>query len=1150
MASEGNSAPVNSPNKKRRRWLRILLVALLVILALVGLAPTIISTDSVRHIAVEQINRRINGELSIDSWSIGWFSGVKLRGISLLDQDSQPLASVETVSMDPSYLSLLSKGPALGRLIISNPHLELRFGSEGRTNLEDALPDLEGDTSGQRQPRTRPSFDLQVDGGTVIIHQPDADPLSINNIKAHVQMVSGDQPLSFQMSCDFTDSHGAGQLSAQGSIPRRKDGQMELAQLQTDLQAEVDQFRLGLISPLLQRVGLDLKIAGLLDAQVQGDVHGLNNVQLFGQAVCPDIHFSGPLLKTDHFHIRDFAGKLDIDHQDNKLNLKTLQFTSDLGAVNAQGLAHFVSDSQRFDISSAQLEGILSGDLPKILNQLPATVHLRPGLKVTGGDFTAKYSVSRSAGSDKVTGTAALKNLQGAVENKAVQLDAPVEFSFDVARAEEGLDISQLSLNSGFGNVSLTGRASDLDFQAGFALAKLNSEIAEFIDLGSLSFAGEVLCDGSIRTSAEHSQFQLAITGKELLVRGLGPQDLHEPQLQLNLTGSVGKVQDWPKSTIIIEQAHLDSRIARLDLSGQADLDSWALTAQAQVDSDLARLWNLLSAFRTLPQGLQLQGDLGSSLQIHTPNPQTIACIGSTTLRSLQISRPDRPTLSEPQVLIKHRLNLDLKSKTLASDLLELNLVGLNALVERLELTQHSDGNLDIKAEGKFQADVAQLRPWMSVFGKLDPKTMLSGRSSGRASYSRIAGKEHLGLVSQILDLRVQLTDQGVFDEPRVQLDLEADANRSVKVFEIKRLKVDSSFLQVIAEATTGLGGGGSPAKINLQGQCDLARLSQLTRPWRPDWPILLGSGQVDLNLSGPAPHTVGPEWIRSLSGPAMVRFDKQSLNGLSFGPADINMQVNQGFLTVARTAIPANEGMMTVQAEVNLSKEKPFLTIKESIRLMEDVQINQQMSEGMLKFINPVFANNHQVDGTVKLSCDSLSIDELKTWKQNAKMTAQFSGKELRLLSHKGLMKDLTNLLGIDLSAKLGEVYPVSIELADGVVSYKDMHILFGELIDLSFSGQVGLDGKLKMTVGVPLLPAMLGNNPELIKYLGDQRIHLPITGTVDNPKLDIAALPKILEPLISEALKRLAVDKIGQLFEGLLKPGQTKSTAPAPQP
>ena len=138
--------------------------------------------------------------------------------------------------------------------------------------------------------------------------------------------------------------------------------------------------------------------------------------------------------------------------------------------------------------------------------------------------------------------------------------------------------------------------------------------------------------------------------------------------------------------------------------------------------------------------------------------------------------------------------------------------------------------------------------------------------------------------------------------------------------------------------------------------------------------------------------------------------------------------------------------------------------------------------------------------------------------------------------------------MLGLDLTTKLGEVKPVTIELADGVVSYKDMHILFGPLVDLSFSGRVGLDGKLDMKVGLPIMPAMLGNRPELIKYLGDQRIYLPITGTVDNPKLDILNLPKILEPLISEALRRLAAEKIGQLFEDLLKGGKTET--PAPQP
>ena len=650
--------------------------------------------------------------------------------------------------------------------------------------------------------------------------------------------------------------------------------------------------------------------------------------------------------------------------------------------------------------------------------------------------------------------------------------------------------------------------------------------------------AGQVFCKGNIRSKNQQFDFQVAVTGKELLVSGLGRRDIYEPQLQANLEGSVSETQGWQKAVITIKQAHLASELAQVESSGQINLQPLAVTAQVQLNGNLEKLWNLASVFQQLPEDIQLQGNLDSRLEIGTGQTQTISCAGTTIVHNLQVLRPTGLKLYEPNINVQHHLNYNPKSKVLACDLLEVKLAGLQTLAEKLNLTWQSDGQLDIQTQGTFQADLAQLEPWMVMFGKLDPKTQLAGQVNGRASYSRRGGQENLAITSEVLNLGVQLPGKPTFNEPKINLEAEASADRAAKVFELSRLKVASTFLQLNAQATSGLGEPSSPAKVSLQGQCELERLGQLVRPWISNWPDLVGTGRLDVELAGTSPKTAGPQWVNSLSGTGKLNFDQQLFRGLRLGPAAINMQVQNGLLIIPPSSIPANEGKMTVQARVALADKKPFLSVTESVWLLENVQINPEMSEGLLKFINPIFANSHQVVGTVNLRCDQLTVDEPKTWKQNAKMKAQFSGKDLLISSRAGLMKDLIGLLGIDLNAKLGEVYPVSIELANGVVSYKDMHILFGPLMDLSFSGQVGLDGKLNMKVGIPIMPAMLSNQPELIKYLGDQRIYLPITGTVDNPRLDIAALPKILESLISEAWKRLAVDQAGQLFQDLLKP------------
>ena len=690
MPIKGNETGGVGEKKKRRRWLKILLLLLVGVAVLIGLGPTIVSTGPVRRMVLQRVNRQINGELSINSWSIGWLSGVSLRGISLRDKESQPVATVESVSLNPSYLSLLGQRARLGKVNIQKPHLDIRFRPDGQTNLEQ-IGILPGPKPVEPT-RKQISFDLQVNDGTVIIHRPEAALLSINNIKADIQMASGKEPLDFRVSCDFADEQGGGQLEAQGHIPRQNDGQLELAQLEAKAAIDVKRFALGLISPLLQRAGLDLSVSGLLDAKVNAELHGLQNVQLFCQANCPDIHLSGELLKTDHFHVRDFSSKVQVGYQDNKLNLETLQLASKLGGIQAQGVAYFTPDGKQAAVGSGRLNGELNFDLPKILNQLPATVRLRQGLKIISGELTAKYNLNSDNGKTALLGSAVLKNLQGSVQGKAVALDGPLELSFDLAHDKEGLTIQQLSLNSSFARLSASGRLDNFQFDSQIELANLNTQLARFIDLGKLNFAGEVFCNGDIRRKNQQLDFRLGLSGKELYLSGLGLQDLHEPAVQLDIEGFVSEIENKQKTAVTVKQAHLSSETAQVQLAGEVNLQPMTMAAKVQVNSDLAKLWNLTSLFRQLPKDIQLQGNLDTNLEINTPQAQTLTCAGTTIVRDLKLAQPNKPTIYEPQLRFQHRINYDLNSKALSAELFELSLGGLTVLAEKVKLARQADG--------------------------------------------------------------------------------------------------------------------------------------------------------------------------------------------------------------------------------------------------------------------------------------------------------------------------------------------------------------------------------------------------------------------------------------------------------------------------
>ena len=668
-------------------------------------------------------------------------------------------------------------------------------------------------------------------------------------------------------------------------------------------------------------------------------------------------------------------------------------------------------------------------------------------------------------------------------------------------------------------------------------LAKLNPYLVQFDGLDKLELAGQLRCTTTITRQGNGRDFQTNLTADNLVIAGLTPEPIQEQQLTLDITGSAEPDQDNKIAAVSIKRADLLGDRTHLQFSGQVTPKPLGISGQAEIDADLARVQQLALALGALPTDLQLQGQLHSTMTLATSQAQTISSEGTTNIDELNVKLKTGQKIHQPNVNLQHRARYNLTSKKLDAELPKLQLTGLTAQVEKLTLTPQPDGESDILVNANFQADLNKIRPLLVTFAEFDPTTDLTGQATGQASYWRKAQQDQFSLSSDILNLELRPSGKPVVTEPKISVRVQGSADQAAKTIELDRLHITSTFLQADAQITSGLASKAAPAKITLRANCDLKRLSLIIQPWRKNWPDLQGSATARANLTGTAPSDPA-RWLSVLSGTANVQFDQQSLSGLTFGPAEVDMQVKQGLLTIPPTAIPANEGKINVHARIFLDERKPFLTITQPINLCENVQINPEMSNTLLKFVNPLFANNNKISGTVNFTCNQLLVPELDTWKETAKMKGLFSGKDLRFESQKGLMADLAGVLKLDPSSKLGELKPVSIELANGVISYRDMHILFGSVVDLSFAGEVGLDERIRMQVGIPILPSMLGNRPELINNLGSQRIYLPMTGTLSKPRLDVGSVPELLFKQLPKVIEKEATKQIEKILEGLLRP------------
>src|SRR5215213_7208859 len=99
--------PSPKPARKRRRGLKILAVIVVLLILLVLLLPTIAGLGFVRGIVVGRINQNLDGKLQIDDWSLGWTSGITMRGVTLLDDRGEKVAVIDKVSTQLSLIGAM-----------------------------------------------------------------------------------------------------------------------------------------------------------------------------------------------------------------------------------------------------------------------------------------------------------------------------------------------------------------------------------------------------------------------------------------------------------------------------------------------------------------------------------------------------------------------------------------------------------------------------------------------------------------------------------------------------------------------------------------------------------------------------------------------------------------------------------------------------------------------------------------------------------------------------------------------------------------------------------------------------------------------------------------------------------------------------------
>lgn len=557
------------PRKKKRTWVKVIGVALLLIILLIVFLPAIASTGPVKSFAVNQINDSLNGTVEINDWSIGWTSGVDVDGVKVLDAQGVTILTVSRVRVPINLIDAARGNYALGDVLIERPDLvKFVIYEDGTTNYgrlvkadpdepkkpddpsDDDVPDLSGKITVSE---LKGSIFHGEGGPAVMVIQPSDLVVDIPDING---MISNDVRLAFGPS-------GAqpGTLTLAGTVDAIEGKQIAVDQLAADQKLALANVDLAALAPILKLAGLDATLTGIANgAMVVGVVAG-RDASANGEITVERFALGGGLLNGDTFQSRVLRLPVQVTSASQggvmRVTAKDTGLHFDQGSVTLTADAPLAALQNAAAQKAPGAEGTarLDVQIPRfaeLANQLPNTLKLAQGVRLTEGSLSQVLDIALTKEAAAITSTLDLKGVQGTKDGQPLRPLDPVHLTAG-ATSFGGQDLRNLALKltSGFATAQGGGESlANLNLTSNVDLKKLREQAGQFTDAFDAIESGTAAL--TLTTAGDVTQENTLIDTKlNVEVRDLNvvepatqPSEtatvmLREPWMRLGVTGGI-----------------------------------------------------------------------------------------------------------------------------------------------------------------------------------------------------------------------------------------------------------------------------------------------------------------------------------------------------------------------------------------------------------------------------------------------------------------------------------------------------------------------------------------------------------------------------------------------------------------------------------
>ncbi len=994
------------------KWILAVVVVLLVLVIVV--VPVFISSGSFRRFILAKINSSVAGRADFADLSMGWLKGVKVEDFSFDDAAGLVSVKVKRIATKPHYGSILAGNMSFGQTTIDEPRVEI--------SLKGKPPAAKGPGS---QPVPVPVeaggitlvTDVVINDGSVKVTDAHSRTTELSNINSKIGLRPPGKTSTFELDTTLVAKAGESKIHVDGHVTptktKTKSG-WTLKDSDGDLTIEIDDLDIESLEPFFELAGIDLQAKGTLSANIRSEIRSGAIENLEGKVRGSRLDVTVAELKGDRLQTTALDADIKLTRKEQMISIDQLTMKTDWADLNATGSVPTTLkslDSLLDPDSTSDLKGTFNCDLPAVASQMPNTLGLKEGTKITSGRLSGEVRTSTQAGRKQIKASAELADLKGTVGGKEVALSEPLQAHALISKELISKDktvvkFDELNISASFANVNCTGSTEKLQYYAEVDLTKLQSELGQFVDLGGYKIAGQFVEAGRI---------------------------------------SIGE--------------------------------------------------------------------------------DKITATGAGQLTNLNITSPNNVTVSEPKAELHFDLDVDKKQNIIAVNTVKADAtfgtLSVKDAVIPLDKDANEPMNLTVSAAG---VDLAKLRPFAVMFASFPQDKLLAGIAESEIDVT--SEKDTYKIVTEktkIKNFEFGSPGKKPFKQPEVSLVADVEFNlveewRSIKRVELlgEKIKIKKTWLkQTTKDDKTKLEGG-------LDLEYDWAAVSDAASGFLPQGLSLQGKRSTSISFASEYPADKTEKLLANLTtNKCSLGFDRALYRGLDFGPTDLNARFENGVLRIDPFSTTVSSGQITFAANADFTRDSTIIHIPQPISI-QGVRINETLSRefrGLLAYLNPMFKDFIGLSGGLNFSAEKLVIPLDPERRNDIQIVGTF-GMDNVSLRPAGLLGQIISLIGARDPQARTKIHPTSFTVRDGFVRYDNMQVDIGST-PVNFKGAVGLDRSLDMMLALPLGVKL---------RIGDERtgtrIWVPLTGTIDKPKLDTA---RLLEDQLQDTIKGL--------LDGLLK-------------